>query len=95
MAYASLKAFVFRIRGVVLSPWFRVTNIEKYTGETRSDIWLADYNMACQTSGCNDYIVIHSLPIFLANMAWAWLISLSRDIIQNWSNLETLFVNNF
>lgn len=67
------KPFGPRIRDVVFPPRFCFTVIDKYTGETRPGIWLADYQTACRTNGGNDYVAIHYLPLYLADSARTWL----------------------
>lgn len=72
--YAGPKVFGPCIRNVVFPPWFGVTDSDKYTGETRPDIWLASYHTTCRTNEDHDYIVIHYLPLHhLADSAQSWL----------------------
>jgi hypothetical protein len=50
------------------------TTITKYSGETRPELWLVDYRLACQLGGTDDdNLIIHNLPLFLSNVARAWL----------------------
>jgi hypothetical protein len=43
-------------------------------GETRPELWLADYRLACQLGGTDDdNLIICNLPLFLSDAAWAWL----------------------
>jgi hypothetical protein len=60
------------------------TTIAKYSGETRPELWLADYRLACQLGGTNDdNLIIHNLPLFLSNAARAWLEHLPPTQISN------------
>jgi hypothetical protein len=37
-------------------------------------LWLADYRLACQLGGTDDYnLIIRNLPLFLSDAARAWL----------------------
>jgi hypothetical protein len=50
------------------------TTITKYSGETRPELWLADYRLACQLGGLDDdNLIIRNLPLFLFDAARAWL----------------------
>jgi hypothetical protein len=48
------------------------TTITKYSGETRPELWLVDYRLACQLGGTdNDNLIIRNLPLFLSDAARA------------------------
>jgi hypothetical protein len=50
------------------------TTITKYSGETRPELWLADYRLACKLGGTDDdNLTIRNLPLFLSDAARAWL----------------------
>jgi hypothetical protein len=50
------------------------TTITKYSGETRPELWLANYRLACQLGGTDDdNLIIRNLPLFLSDAAQAWL----------------------
>jgi hypothetical protein len=50
------------------------TTITKYSGETRPELWLTDYRLACQLGGTDDdNHIIRNLPLFLFDAARAWL----------------------
>jgi hypothetical protein len=50
------------------------TTITKYSRETRPELWLADYRLACQLGGTDDdNLIIRNLPLFLSDAARAWL----------------------
>jgi hypothetical protein len=50
------------------------TTITKYSGETRPEMWLADYRLACQLGGTDDdNLIIRNLPLFLSDTDRAWL----------------------
>jgi hypothetical protein len=58
--------------------------ITKYSGETRPELWLADYRLACQLEGTdNDNLIIRNLPLFLSDAARAWLEHLPPTQISN------------
>jgi hypothetical protein len=69
------QAFSRAIRRVPFPTRFRApTTITKYSGETRPELWLADYRLACQLGGTDDdNLIIRNLPLFLSNAARAWL----------------------
>jgi hypothetical protein len=66
-------AFSQAIRQAPFSTRFRApTTITKYSGETRPELWLADYRLACQLGGTNDdNLIIRNLPLFLSDAARA------------------------
>jgi hypothetical protein len=70
-----LQAFSRAIRRASFPTRFRApTTITKYSGETRPELWLADYRLACQLGGTDDdNLIICNLPMFLSDAAWAWL----------------------
>jgi hypothetical protein len=60
------------------------TTITKYSGETRPELWLADYRLACQVGGTDDdNLIIRNLPLFLSDTARAWLEHLPPGQISN------------
>jgi hypothetical protein len=72
------------------------TTITKYSGETRLELWLADYRLACQLGGTdNDNLIIRNLPMFLSDAARAWLEHLPPVQISNWDDLVKAFAGNF
>jgi hypothetical protein len=75
-----LQAFSRAIRRAPFPTRFRTpTTITKYSGETRPELWLADYRLACQLGGTDDdNLIIRNLPLFLSDAARAWLICLLR-----------------
>jgi hypothetical protein len=58
------QAFSRAIRRALFPTQFRtLTTITKYSGETRPELWLADYRLACQLGGMDDdNLVIRNLP---------------------------------
>jgi hypothetical protein len=69
------RVFSRAIRRAPFPARFRApTTITKYSGETRLELWLADYRLACQMGGTNDdNLIIRNLPLFLSDAAQAWL----------------------
>jgi hypothetical protein len=60
------------------------TTITKYSGETKPELWLADYRLACQLGGMDDdNLIIRNLPLFLSEVARAWLEHLLPAQISN------------
>ena len=58
--------------GAVPSRFRTPTTIAKYSGETRPELWLADYRLACQLGGTDDdNLFICNLPVFLSDAARA------------------------
>jgi hypothetical protein len=69
------RVFSRAIRRASFPAWFRApTTITMYSGETRPELWLADYRLACQLGGMNDdNLIIRNLPLFLSDATRAWL----------------------
>jgi hypothetical protein len=59
-----LRAFSRAIQRALFPARFRAaTTITKYSGETRPELWLADYRLACQLGGMDDdNLIIRNLP---------------------------------
>jgi hypothetical protein len=93
----SLPAFSRAIRRAPFPTRFRPpTTITKYSGETRPELWLADYRLACQLGGTDDdNLIIRNLPLFLSDIAHAWLEHLPPGQISNWDDLVQAFASNF
>jgi hypothetical protein len=92
-----LQAFSRAIRRAPFPTRFRApTTITKYSGETRPEMWLADYRLACQLGGTDDdNLIIRNLPLFLSDVARALLEHLPRAQISNWDDLVKAFGGNF
>jgi hypothetical protein len=92
-----LQAFSRAIRRAPFPARFRApTTITKYSRETRLELWLADYRLACQLGGTdNDNLIIRNLPLFLSDAARAWLEHLPPAQISNWDDLVKAFAGNF
>jgi hypothetical protein len=86
-----------RIRRAPFPTRFRTpTTITKYSGETRPELWLADYRLACQLGRTDDdNLIICNLPLFLSDTARAWLEHLPPGQISNWDDLVQAFAGNF
>jgi hypothetical protein len=91
------QAFSRAIRRAPFPARFRApTTITKYSGETRLELWLADYRLGCQLRGTdNDNLIICNLPMFLSDAARAWLEHLPPAQISNWDDLVRAFTGNF
>jgi hypothetical protein len=91
------QAFSRAIRRTPFSTRFRApTTITKYSGETRPELWLADCRLACQLGGIDDdNLIIRNLPLFLSDVARAWLEHLPPAQISNWDDLVKAFAGNF
>ena len=50
------------------SPFRAPTSIAKYNSETKPELWLADFRLACQLGGArgDDRAIIRQLPLFLS-----------------------------
>jgi hypothetical protein len=92
-----LQAFSRAIRRAPFPTRFRTpTTFTKYSGETRPELWLADYRLACQLGGTDDdNLIICNLPLFLSDAARAWLEHLPPAQISNWDDLVKAFAGNF
>jgi hypothetical protein len=88
----SPQAFSRAIRRAPFPTRFRTpTTITKYSGETRPELWLADYRLACQLGGTDDdNLIIRNLPLFLSDAARAWLEHLPPAQISSWELLGSL-----
>jgi hypothetical protein len=72
------------------------TTFTKYLGDARPELWLADYQLACQLGGTNDdNLIICNLPLFLSDAARAWLEHLPPAQISSWDDLVKAFAGNF
>jgi hypothetical protein len=91
------QAFSRAIRRAPFPTRFQTpTTITKYSGETRPELWLSDYQLACQLGGTDDdNLIIRNLPLFLSDAARAWLEHLPPAQISNWDDLVKAFVGNF
>jgi hypothetical protein len=91
------QAFSRAIRRAPFPTQFRTpTTITKYSGESKPELWLADYRLACQMGGTDDdNLIIRNLPLFLSDTARAWLEHLPPAQISNWDDLVKAFANNF
>jgi hypothetical protein len=91
------RAFNRAIRRAPFPTRFRTpTNITKYSGESKPELWLADYRLACQLGGTDDdNLIIRNLPLFLYDAARAWLEHLPPAQISNWDDLVKAFADNF
>jgi hypothetical protein len=91
------RAFSRAIRRAPFPARFQApTTITKYSEETRPELWLADYRLACQLGGTdNDNLIIRNLPLFLFDAARAWLEHLPPAQISNWNDLVKAFARNF
>jgi hypothetical protein len=65
------QAFSRAIRRAPFPTRFRTpTTIAKYSGESKSELWLADYRLACQLGGTDDdNLIIRNLPLFFSDAA--------------------------
>jgi hypothetical protein len=60
------RVFSWAIRRAPFPAQFQApTTITKYSGETRPELWLADYRLACQLGRTDDdNLIIRNLPLF-------------------------------
>jgi hypothetical protein len=91
------RVFSRAIRRAPFPARFRaLTTITKYSGETRPELWLADYRLACQLGGTDDdNLIIRNLPLFLSDTARTWLEHLPPAQISDWDDLVKAFTGNF
>jgi hypothetical protein len=91
------QVFSRAIRRAPFPARFRApTTITKYSRETRPELWLADYQRACQLGGAdNDNLILCNLPLFLSDAARAWLEHLPPAQISDWDDLVMDFAGNF
>jgi hypothetical protein len=66
------------------------------SGETRPELWLADYRLACQLGETDDdNLIILNLPLFLSDAARAWLEPLPPAQLSDWDDLVKAFARHF
>jgi hypothetical protein len=59
-------------------------------------MWLEDYRLTCHAGGAtDDLFVIKNLPVYLDDSARTWVKPLTRDKINDWTDLRRVFVGNF
>jgi hypothetical protein len=65
------RAFSGAIRRAPFPTRFRTpTTITKYSGESKPELWLVDYRLACLLGGTDDdNLIIRNLPLFLSDAA--------------------------
>jgi hypothetical protein len=93
----SPRAFSRAIRRAPFPTRFRTpTTITKYSVESKPELWLADYRLACQLGGTDDdNLIIRNLLLFLSDAARAWQEHLPPAQISNWDDLVKAFAGNF
>jgi hypothetical protein len=91
------RVFSRAIRRAPFPARFRApTTITKYSWETRPELWLTNYGLACQLGGADDdNLIIRNLPLFLSDAARAWLEHLPPAQISDWDDLVKAFAGNF
>jgi hypothetical protein len=91
------RAFSQAIRWAPFPTRFRTpTTITKYSVESKPELWLADYRLACQLGGIDDdNLNIRNLPLFLSDATRAWLEHLPPAQISNWDDLVKACASNF
>jgi len=79
------------------SPFRPPTSIAKYNCETKPELWLADFRLACQLGGArgDDRAIIRQLPLFLSDTARRWLEELPTNQIHDWVDFVKVFEGNF
>ena len=79
------------------SPFRPPTSIAKYNSETKPELWLVDFRLACQLGGArgDDRAIIRLLPLFLSNTTRLWLEELPANQIHDWADLVRVFEGNF
>ena len=80
------RVFSRAIRSTPLpSPFRPTTSIAKHNGETKPELWLADFRLACQLGGArgDDRTIIRQLPLFLSDTARRWLEELLANQIHD------------
>jgi hypothetical protein len=70
--------------------------LTKYNDETKLELWIVDFRLACQLGGTtDDKVIIRQLPLFLSDTARAWLEDLPPRQIHDWDDLVRVFEGNF
>jgi hypothetical protein len=81
------------MRDTHFSKCFRApSNVIKYDRKTNPSVWVEDYCLACIVGGAdNGLFIIQFHPIYLADLARAWLDHLSRNVIDSLEDLKKVF----
>jgi hypothetical protein len=87
------RVFSRAIRRASFPAQFRaLTTITKYSGETRPELWLVDYQLACQLGGADDdNLIIRNLPcssLTLPEPGWSICLLRRSPIGTTWSRLS-------
>jgi hypothetical protein len=69
------------------------SNVVKYDGKTYPSVWLEDYHLVCRAD--DDLFIIQFLPIYLFDMARAWLDHLPRNTIDSCEDLKEVLTDIF
>jgi len=91
------RVFSRAIRSTPLpSPFRPPTSIAKCNGETKPELWLADFWLAYQLGGArgDDRAIIRHLPLFLSDIARRCLDELPANQIHDWVDLVRVFEGN-
>jgi hypothetical protein len=67
----------------------------KYTGATKPEDWLSDYNIAVDIACGNKRLAVRYTPLMLQGSARTWLNSLSALRINSWLDFKEAFIKNF
>ena len=74
-------------RAMFLTLFRQPANLTKYSRVTNSELWLADYHLACQLGGADDDLLIsRNLLLHLADLVRAWLEYLPERLIHSWAD---------
>jgi hypothetical protein len=80
------------LRASFLARFRAPTTITKYSGETRPELWLADYRLACQLGGTDDdNLIIRNLPLSsptLPGHGWSIFLLRRSPTGTTWSRLS-------
>lgn len=74
---------------------FVIRGIEKYSGDTKPDLWLSDYLTAIEMVRGDIGNALRHVPICLSGSARSWLDELPTNSIHTWVDFEHQFLNNF
>jgi len=92
------RVFSRAIRSTPLpSPFQPLTSIAKYNSETKPELWLADFQLACQLGGArgDDRAIIRQLRLLLSDTARRWLDEVPANQIHGWTDLVWVFEGDF
>ncbi len=80
---------------VVVPPKFKVSDFDKYTGNSDPHIHLATYIAKMSTLTEEDRLLVHFFHESLSGAALRWCIQLDRSKLHSWKDLADAFLKQY